>query len=85
MTDPMGSRSKLRLSVYFFGSPTLPSKATTLNLTKTAINNEKNHFVWRPCPLQHDRHSQHNTHTLNNPYVALTISSHPRLCYRTAL
>ena len=41
MTDPMGSRSKLRLSVYFFGSPTLPSKATTLNLTKTAINNEK--------------------------------------------
>lgn len=63
MTDPMGSRSKLRLSVYFFGSPTLPSKATTLNLTKTAINNEKNHFVWRPCPLQHDRHSQHNTHT----------------------
>ena len=26
----------------FLGSPTLPSKATTFNLTKTAINNEKN-------------------------------------------
>lgn len=30
MAGPMGSRSKLRLSVYFFGSPTLPSKTTHL-------------------------------------------------------
>ena len=33
----------------------------------------KNHFVWRPRPLKHDRHSQHNTHTLTIRMLLLQL------------